>query len=138
MKIQKLTFVSLILMKSFLFANPIISSSNLEEDKKPVDEGQKKVHKEDRVKGSTTITDTFQSKTLLLSKEKNSVYKIILKKASHVPITCKLIRNNTEIEKLTVKQRNFSFNLETSLLKVDDNITIRNRYEIIGEIIVKE
>ncbi|MCH9741373.1 MAG: hypothetical protein K0U38_11135 [Epsilonproteobacteria bacterium] len=136
MKNQRIKFIlaNLLLTTGIAMAtNPLVALGD-----KPVDEGQKNVHKEDRIKGSTLISNKFKSETMSLAKENGKIFKITLKKASHTPITCKVIRDNHEIINVQGTTRTIVFDIDTSLLKVDDNITITNRYKAIGEILVKE
>jgi hypothetical protein len=106
---------------------------------RPVDEGHENRPKEDKVKGITKINKVFKSQTLSLAKEKGKIYKIIIEKVRQAPITCKIIRDKKELESLSKKQRkNLVFDIDTSMLKVDDNITLVNRKgEAIWEILVK-
>jgi len=107
--------------------------------KPPVDEGDKKAPKEDRVKGATKVTNVFKSKTLSIAKEKGAIYHIVIKKVRQAPLTCKIIRDGKELESISKKQRkNLVFDIDTSLLKVDDNITITNRKGVaIWEVLIK-
>jgi len=122
----------------FLFgANPIISIGQVKD--RPVDEGHEKAPKEDKVKGATKVTNLFKSETLSIKKEKDEVYKIVIERVRQAPIICKIIRKGKELESISSeKQRkNLVFDINTSLLNVDDNITLTNRKGVaIWEVLV--
>ncbi len=134
-KLIKLGLLTLFSTTLLFGANKIIVLG-----KPPVDEGDKKAPKEDKVKGATKVTNVFKSETLSLAKEKGSIYHIVIKKVRQAPLTCKIIREGKELESLSKKQRkNLVFDIDTSLLKVDDNITLTNKNGVaIWEILVKE
>ena len=146
MKSKLITLGLLSLVTTVLLsANSILSlgeytSTSKEDAPKPVDDAVKNIHKEDKVKGSTTVPLVFESKTLSLSKENGETYQIIIKKVSHAPLTCKITREGKEIESISRKKRNFLvFDINTSQLKVDDNITLSNNHgEAMIEIMVEE
>ncbi len=100
-----------------------------ENEKKPVDEGDKIVHKEDTIKGSKDVNNTFEVKTQSLEKLKKYLY-IRRKDISHAPFTCLLVDGKTNksktlfVEEKSVNSINFKIN--KSVLKVDDAVVVVN------------
>ncbi len=103
-----------------------------ENDKKPVDEGDKIVHKEDTIKGSKDVNNTFEVKTQSLEKLKKYLY-IRRKNISHAPFTCLLIDGKTNKSKtLFVEEKSvnsINFKIDKSVLKVDDVVVVVNSKE---------
>ena len=134
----KLSLITFLTSTGFLSATPIITLGEVKE--RPVDEGEKNTPKEDKIKGATTVGNQFKSQVISLAKEQDTIYQIVIKKVSQAPITCKLIRNDKELESVSKKQRhNLVFDIDTTQLKVDDNITLINKNDTaILEILVKE
>ena len=103
-----------------------------ENDKKPVDEGDKIVHKEDTIKGSKDVNNTFEVKTQSLEKLKKYLY-IRRKDISHAPFTCLLVDGKTNKSKtLFVEEKSvnsINFKIDKSVLKVDDAVVVVNSKE---------
>ena len=115
----KLVSLSLaILFTSLLFADA---------DKKPVDEGQRNIHKEDRIKGTTTVKNVFQKKSISLSKLKES-YKIEGKELNHAPF--KFYHYEEKRKKMilvsTEKENNIAFEIAKTLLSKGDALYVTN------------
>lgn len=103
-----------------------------ENEKKPVDEGDKIVHKEDTIKGSKDVNNTFEVKTQSLAKLKKYLY-IRRKDISHAPFTCLLVDGKTNKSKtLFVEEKSvnsINFKIDKSVLKVDDAVVVVNSKE---------
>ena len=97
--------------------------------KPPVDEGDKLTHKEDTIKGSKDVNNTFESKKQSLAKLKKYLY-IRRKNISHPPFKCLLIDGKSNkiktlfVEKSSVNSINFK--VDKSMLKVDDAVVVIN------------
>jgi len=122
----KLGLMTLLSTTLCLNASSIITLGKVEP--KPVDEGDKNKPKEDKIKGATKVSKLFKSIKISIAKENGKVHQIIIKKVSQAPLTCKLMRKDKQIESISKKQRlNLVFDIDTSKLKIDDNITVTNK-----------
>ena len=137
-QIIKLGLITFLLTTGLLSAGSIITLGK--HTPTPVDEGEKNVPKKDRIKGATTVSVVFESKTLSLAKEDGKVHQIIIKKVSQAPLTCQVTRDGKTLDSVTKKQRfSLVFDINTTQLKVDDNITLSNKNDVVLlEILVKD
>ncbi|CAA6812398.1 MAG: Unknown protein [uncultured Sulfurovum sp.] len=96
---------------------------------KPVDEGIKSIHQEDKTKAPKDINNTFEYKKKSLSDIKKYLY-IKRKNINHAPFKCLYLDGkNNKIRTLFVEKQNLNsinFKIEKSLLKVNDAIIVIN------------
>jgi len=96
---------------------------------KPVDEGQKLVHQEDKTKGAEDVDNSYQYKTLSLKEIKSSLT-IERKDISHAPF--KLLKYNDKSQKLTTvateekSLNSINFNIKKSALKAGERFLVIN------------
>ena len=125
-----------IILSSMLVASSY--SVELKDNKKPpVDEGHNFKSKEDKTKEVTFVNDEISKEIVNFSLEKEGkeiVIQFII--TSKVPLTCKVMRNKTEILSLSKEPKNpkistkLLFEIDKSKLQVDDEIIITNRRDI--------
>lgn len=95
---------------------------------KPVDEGIKTIQEDDKTKGSNDVNNSYEYKTLSLSKIDKS-YVIKRSNLTHSPF--KALHYNGKNKKFTVlntikKGHKINFKIDSSILKIDDRIFIIN------------
>ncbi|SFV64818.1 hypothetical protein MNB_SV-14-1150 [hydrothermal vent metagenome] len=105
--------------------------------KPPVDEGHNLKPKPDKVKGVTFVNTEESNTTTTLSLEKeDEIIVIKFESTSHVPLTCKIIREKREVFSIEKEpkdprvSRALEFEIKKSKLQLNDEIVISNNSNI--------
>ena len=119
---KQLTLFTLLLLTLNLFAT---------EDKKPVDEGEKLVHKEESIKGSKDVNNSYQEQHITLSSIKSTLH-LKRENISHPPFTALLYKKKSKTFKtlaVTNHQHSFNFKIDKSKLHLHDIIVVINNVD---------